>query len=114
MTSSFSACAVLIAAIICEVIGTTFLAATQQFTRFWPTLATALFYGASFHFLSISLRTLPIGIAYAIWSGLGIVLISLAGFVFYRQLLDGPAIIGIALILTGVVVINLFSRSILH
>lgn len=92
MTSSFSAYAVLIAAIICEVIGTTFLAATQQFTRFWPTLATALFYGASFYFLSISL----------------------AGFVFYRQLLDGPAIIGIALILTGVVVINLFSRSILH
>jgi len=104
----------LVAAIICEVIATSFLPSTQQFTRFWPTVATAVFYGAAFYFLSISLRTLPVGIAYALWSGLGIVLISLVGYLLYRQVLDLPAIIGIALILSGVIIINLFSRSIAH
>lgn len=106
--------AALLAAIICEVIATTFLASTQQFTRFWPTLATALFYGAAFYFLSITLRTMPVGIAYAVWSGLGIVLISLIGYFLYRQVLDLPAIIGITLILSGVLIINLFSRTVGH
>jgi len=106
--------AVLIAAIVCEVIGTSFLAASQQFTRVWPTFATVIFYAASFYFLSVALRTLPIGIAYAMWSGLGIVLISLASYVFYRQILDLPAIIGIGLILSGVLVINLWSNSMVH
>jgi len=106
--------AVLIAAIVCEVIGTSFLAASQQFTRLWPTIATAVCYGASFYFLSVALRTLPIGIAYAVWSGLGIVLISLSGYVVYRQILDLPAIIGIGLILSGVIVINLWSNSVVH
>lgn len=106
--------AVLFAAIVCEVIGTSLLAASQQFTRLWPTLGTAVCYGASFYFLSVALRTLPIGIAYAVWSGLGIVLISLSGYVVYRQILDVPAIIGIALILSGVLVINLWSNSVMH
>lgn len=106
--------AALLLAIVCEVIATSFLPATQQFTRLWPTLATVLFYAAAFYFLSISLRTLPVGIAYAVWSGLGIILISVAGYVLYRQVLDLPAIIGIALILSGVIVINLFSESVGH
>lgn len=106
--------AALLAAIVCEVIGTSFLASSQQFTRLWPSVATGLFYAAAFYFLSVSLRTLPVGIAYAIWSGLGIVLISLAGYVLYRQVLDLPALIGIGLILSGVIIINLFSRSVMH
>ncbi len=69
-------------------------------------------YGAAFYFLSLTLRTIPVGVAYAVWSGIGIVLISLIGWIVYRQSLDVPTIIGIALILAGVVVINLLSKSV--
>jgi len=71
-------------------------------------------YGVSFYFLSLALRSIPIGLAYAIWSGVGIVLISLAGWLVYRQSLDAPAIAGMALIIAGVLVINLFSKSMPH
>ncbi|WP_128253827.1 SMR family transporter [Falsirhodobacter deserti] len=104
----------LIAAVAFEVAGTTLLHMSQQFTRFWPTLSMALCYLAAFWLLSITLRVLPIGLAYAIWSGTGIVLISAIGVVFLGQRLDAPAIIGIALIIAGVLVVNLFSKTAGH
>ncbi|KQO82116.1 MULTISPECIES: DMT family transporter [Rhizobium/Agrobacterium group] len=106
--------AALVAAIVCEVIGTSFLQQSQQFTRWVPTLLMAVFYGAAFYLLSITLRTIPVGVAYAIWSGLGIVLISAVGYVFFRQTLDLAAMIGLGLIIAGVVVVNLFSKTVGH
>ncbi len=104
----------LAAAIVLEVIGTTFLQQSQQFTRVLPTILMGICYLAAFYLLSIALRTLPVGIAYAIWSGLGIVLISTVGLVVFRQTLDIAAIIGLGLIIAGVVVVNVFSNSISH
>lgn len=104
----------LAAAIVLEVIGTTFLQQSQQFTRALPTILMALCYLAAFYLLSIALRTLPVGIAYAIWSGLGIVLISVVGLVIFRQTLDMAAVIGLGLIIAGVVVVNVFSSSVSH
>jgi len=101
-------------AIVFEVVGTTFLQRSEQFTRLGPTVVMGMCYLASFYFLSLALRTLPIGIAYAIWSAVGIVLISLVGFLLFRQSLDLPAILGIAFIVIGVVIINVFSRSVTH
>ena len=98
-------------AIIAEVIGTSALKASEGFTRLGPTLITLLGYAAAFYFLSLTLKTIPVGIAYAIWSGVGIVLISLVGYALFRQTLDLPAIVGMALIIAGVAVINLFSRT---
>ena len=104
--------AFLFTAIVLEVIGTSALKASEQFTKLLPILIMVVCYGASFFFLSLVLRTLPVGIAYAIWSGLGIVLISAIGLVFFKQKLDMPAIAGIALITAGVVVVNVFSGSV--
>ena len=104
----------LAAAIVLEVIGTTFLQQSQQFTRVLPTILMGICYLAAFYLLSIALRTLPVGIAYAIWSGLGIVLISAVGLILFRQTLDAAAIIGLGLIIAGVVVVNVFSDSISH
>jgi len=104
----------LITAIVFEVIGTAALQASEQFTRPKPLLLTALGYIVAFYFLSLVLRTMPVGIAYAIWSGLGVVLITLAGLVWFGQRLDIPAIIGLALIIAGVAVINLFSKTAVH
>jgi small multidrug resistance pump len=104
----------LAAAIVLEVIGTTFLQQSQQFTRALPTILMGICYLAAFYLLSIALRTLPVGIAYAIWSGLGIVLISTVGLVVFRQTLDIAAIIGLGLIIAGVVVVNVFSSSVGH
>ena len=101
-------------AIVVEVIGTTALKATDNFTRLWPSVLTVVCYAASFYLLTFSLRVLPTGIAYAIWSGVGIVLISVASLVVYRQSLDLPALIGLGLIIAGVLVINLFSKSVGH
>jgi Membrane transporters of cations and cationic drugs len=98
-------------AIVAEVIGTSALKASEGFTRLGPSLITILGYAAAFYFLSLTLKTIPVGIAYAIWSGVGIVLISLIGYALFRQTLDLPAIIGMALIIAGVAVINLFSRT---
>lgn len=102
----------LIVAIVFEVVGTSFLQASQQFTRLLPTAMMALCYAAAFYFLSISLKVIPVGIAYAIWSGLGIVLISAAGLIVFKQALDVPALIGLGLIVAGVVVVNVFSSSV--
>lgn len=97
-------------AIIAEVIATSALRAANGFTVLLPSLVVIVGYAVAFYCLSLTLRTLPIGIAYAIWSGLGIVLISLVGWLAYGQRLDLPALAGIALIMAGVVVINVFSR----
>ena len=104
----------LIVAIVLEVIGTSALQASEQFTKPKPLILTALGYAASFYFLSLVLRAMPVGIAYAIWSGVGIVLISIVGALFFKQHLDTPALIGIGLIIAGVVVMNVFSKSVSH
>lgn len=104
----------LVIAIAMETIGTTALQASQQFTRPGPSFLVAVTYGASFYFLALSLKVLPIGIAYAIWSGLGIVFIAAIGFVVFQQRLDMAALLGIALIMAGIVVINLFSGTTRH
>jgi small multidrug resistance pump len=101
----------LLVAICAEVAGTTALKASEGFTRLVPSVLVLIAYGVAFFFLSLTLRTIPVGIAYAIWSGCGIVLISAVGWVFYRQNLDWPAIAGITLILAGVLLINLFSET---
>lgn len=98
-------------AITFEIIATAVLVKTEQFTRIIPSALVILFYGASFYFLSLSLKYIPVGIAYALWSGVGIVCIALIGFLFYKQRLDLPAVAGIILIIAGVLVINLFSKS---
>lgn len=104
----------LLAAIAFEVVGTTLLQASQQFTRPWPTAGMAVCYGLAFYLLSIALRQVPVGLAYAIWSGLGVVAISIIGVVLFKQRLDLPAIAGLTMIVGGVVVINLFSKSVVH
>jgi small multidrug resistance pump len=106
--------ATLFTAIVLEVIGTTFLQRSEQFTRLVPTLMTGLCYAASFYFLSLALRTMPLGIAYAIWSGLGIVLVSVIGLLVFGQKLDLAAVTGLSLIVAGVVIVNLFSGSVTH
>ncbi|MDO5369029.1 multidrug efflux SMR transporter [Paracoccus sp. (in: a-proteobacteria)] len=106
--------AVLTVAIVFEVIGTSLLMLSQQFTRVWPTAGMAVAYLVSFYFLSQALNYLPLGIAYALWSGLGIILTLGVGILVFRQIPDLPAVIGIALILAGVVVINGFSQTTPH
>lgn len=101
----------LICAILFEVIGTSFLKKTEQFSKPIPTLIFIISMMASFYMLSHALKGIPIGIAYAIWSAFGIVLISLIGYFVYRQNLDLPAIIGVIFIMVGVVIINIFSKS---
>jgi small multidrug resistance pump len=102
------------AAILFEVVGTSLLQASNQFSKPLPTLGMAVCYGAAFFLLSHTLKSIPVGIAYAIWSGLGVVLISLIGLVAFKQKLDLPAIIGLVMIVGGVVVINLFSKTAAH
>jgi small multidrug resistance pump len=101
-------------AIVGEVTATSALKASQEFTKLWPSLIVVVGYGIAFYFMAISLRVLPVGIMYAIWAGLGIVLISIIGWFVYKQTLDAPALIGMGLIIAGVVVINLFSKSVGH
>ncbi len=98
-------------AIFCEVIGTSALTASGSFTRILPTGLALTAFAVSLFFLSMALKSIPVGIAYAIWSGVGIVLISIIGYVFLRQSLDLAAMAGIGLILMGVLVINLFSQA---
>lgn len=101
-------------AVVAEVIATSSLKATAEFTKLWPTALVILGYLVAFYFMTISLRVLPVGIMYAIWAGAGIVLVSLVGWLFYKQVLDAPAIIGIGLIIAGVVMIHLFSKTVVH
>ena len=100
----------LIFAIVSEVIATTALRASEGFTRLWPSVIVVVGYSLSFYALSLTLKAFNVGVVYAIWSGVGIVLIALLAFILYGQKLDWPAVIGMALIVAGVVVINLFSN----
>lgn len=101
-------------AIVLEVAGTAALQASQQFTRLVPTAMMIVCYLACFYFLSLALRVIPVGIAYAVWAGLGIVLITIVGLVVFGQRLDLPAVLGLGLIVAGVVVINAFSSAATH
>jgi small multidrug resistance pump len=104
----------LIGAILTEVIGTAALQASQQLSRLLPTLVMIGAYSISVYLLSMAMKTIPVGVAYAIWSGLGMVLITVVGFVAFKQRLDTPAVLGLALIVTGVAVIQLFSQTTTH
>ena len=101
-------------AIVAEVIATGALRASQGFTVLLPSAISVIGYVVAFYFLSLTLKTMPVGIAYAIWSGVGIVLISLVGWLLYKQMLDPPAILGMTLIMAGVIVINLWYRAAVH
>jgi small multidrug resistance pump len=102
---------ILFLAVAAETIGTTALQASQQFSRLVPSLIVVVAYAISFALLAWALKFMPVGIAYAIWSGLGIVLIAVIGFVIFGQKLDMPAVFGMAMILTGILVIHLFSNT---
>ena len=106
--------ATLFAAIVAEVIATTALARSESFTRLVPSLITVAGYTLAFWLLSFPIRVLPTGIVYAIWSGLGIVFIAGVAWVWFGQRLDLPAVIGLGLILSGVIVVNVFSKTVLH
>lgn len=106
--------AYLMLAIAAEVAGTTALKLTEGFTRPGPAVVVLVGYGTAFYFLSLVLRTMPVGVAYAIWAGLGIVLIALVGWVGFGQRLDLPAVVGMAFILVGLVIMNAFSRTLAY
>jgi len=101
-------------AIVAEVIGTSALKASAGFSRPWPSLVVAAGYGTAFYFLSLALRQIPVGVAYAVWSGVGTVLIALVGVLLFRQKIDLAGMLGIALIIAGVLVLNLMSKSSAH
>ncbi len=103
--------AYLLIAILSEVLATSMLKASDGFTKLIPSIVTFIGYSVSFYFLSMVLKYIPIGISYAIWSGLGIVLISIVGLLVFKQELDLPGIFGMVLIISGVIVIHLFSGS---
>ena len=99
-------------AIIAEVAATSALKASAEFTKLIPSTIVVVGYGVAFYFMTLVLRTIPIGITYAIWSGLGIVLVTIVGTILYKQIPDIPAIIGMGLIVSGVVVIHVFSKMV--
>ncbi len=101
-------------AIIAEVIATSALKASDEFTKVLPSVTVVVGYAAAFYFLTLVLRTIPVGIAYGIWAGLGIVLITIVGALVFKQIPDLPAVIGMALIVAGVVVVNVFSKTVSH
>jgi small multidrug resistance pump len=101
-------------AIAAEVIATSALRAAQGFTVLLPSAIAVVGYVVAFYFLSLTLKTMPVGVAYAIWSGVGIVVVSIVAFVLYKQVLDLPALLGMGLIMAGVLVINLFSKTAGH
>ena len=105
---------ILFFAILSEVIATTALKLSDGFTRIVPSVIVVIGYGASFYLLSISLKVLPIGLAYAIWSGVGIVLTVIAGILIWRESLDWARVIGIIFIILGILIINLFSKITAH
>ena len=98
-------------AIVSEVIATSALKSSEGFSRLWPSLIVVAGYLLAFYFLSLTLRTIPVGIAYAIWAGLGIVLIAVSSWLLFGQKLDFPAILGMGFIIAGVVTINVFSKA---
>ncbi|HEX8531644.1 MAG TPA: multidrug efflux SMR transporter [Cytophagales bacterium] len=101
-------------AIVFEVIATSSLKATEQFTKLVPSAVVVVGYGAAFYFFSVSLKSVPVGLAYAVWSALGIVLVTIAGVFLYKQVPDLPALLGMALIIAGVIIIQGFSKTAAH
>lgn len=101
-------------AIVSEVIATSALKSSEGFSRWGPSLIVAAGYTSAFYFLSLTLKTIPVGVAYAIWSGAGVALIALIAWLVFGQKLDAPAILGLSLIVTGVVVLNVFSKTVSH
>ena len=101
-------------AVAFETIGTSAMQASRQFTRLWPSVLVIVGYAISFYFMALTLRYMPVGIVYALWSGLGIILIALIGYAVFGQKLDLPAIAGLGLIIAGIVVIQLFSNATSH
>jgi small multidrug resistance pump len=101
----------LIGAIICEVIATTALAASEQFSRLFPSIIVVVGYALAFYLLSHALKVMPVGVVYAVWSGLGVVFVAILGYLVFGQKLDLAAVAGIALIIAGVLVLNLLSSS---
>ncbi|MDA7429800.1 SMR family transporter [Primorskyibacter aestuariivivens] len=104
----------LILAVAAETIGTTALQASQQFSKLVPSIIVVLAYGVAFYLLALSLRVIPVGVAYALWSGLGILFIAVIGFVVFDQRLDWPAILGMGMIVAGIAVMQLFSQTVTH
>ena len=104
----------LVIAVAFETAGTSALQASQQFTRLWPSVIVVVAYGLAFYFLALCLRTIPVGVAYALWSGLGILFIAVIGYFVFAQKLDLPAVIGMGLIVCGIAVIQLFSGTATH
>jgi small multidrug resistance pump len=102
----------LVFAILSEVTATSALKASNGFTRVGPSLLVVLGYSSALYFLSLTLRTIPVGVAYAIWSGIGVALVTLVAWIFFRQRLDWAAILGLSLILAGVLVLYLFSKTV--
>ena len=111
MPPSVIAYSSLSAAIVCELLGTAFLKKSEQFTSFGASLTSVVFYAASFFFLAQALKFVPLGVAYAIWGGVGIAVTAIIGVVVFRQPLDPAGMIGIGMIVSGIVVINLFSKT---
>lgn len=114
MNPIYMAYAMLALAIITEVTGSTFLVKSEGFTKFWPSIAVVVLFCIAFYLLSQVIKVIPLGIAYAIWAGVGIILTAAVGYFIFKQNLDLPAMLGIALIVSGVLVINLFSNSTGH
>ncbi len=106
--------AFLAVAILFEVIATSALRSTAGFTRFWPSALAVVGYAFSIYFLALTVKTMPVGIVYAVWSGAGIVLIAAIAWIVFRQTIDMPGLVGISLILAGVLIVNLFSKSVGH
>ncbi|MBK5934253.1 small multidrug resistance pump [Rhodovulum imhoffii] len=104
----------LLLAVMTETAATSALQASQQFTRLIPSAIVVLGYALSFYLLSLTLKYMPLGIVYAMWSGLGVVFIALIGWLAFNQRIDIPAIVGMGLIVAGIVVINLFSETAMH
>ena len=101
-------------AILSEVIATSALKSADGFSRLGPSLLVVIGYASAFYFLSLTLRSIPLGIAYAIWSGVGVALVSIIGWIIYHQTLNAAALTGIALIIAGVVILSLFSTNVPH
>ena len=105
---------ILLLAVLCEGVGSTCLQASQQFTRFWPSVGVVAGFGSAFYLMMIVLKYMPLGITYAIWSGLGICLTAFLGWLIFKQGVDLAALIGMTLIIVGIVIINIFSKTATH
>lgn len=104
----------LLLAVVCEVVGTSAIKYSNGFTKIVPSIVVFIGFGVAFYILSITLKVIPIGMAYAVWSGLGIVLISIIGHFVFQQRLDAPAIVGMSFILVGVIIMQIFSKAVAH